>query len=68
MSEAKPPRIVVCPACGKGAVFAASNRWRPFCTERCRITDLGGWASETYRIPTAPGEEDPASPDDPAIG
>ena len=51
-----------CPACGKPAVFAESNRWRPFCSERCRTTDLGAWASERYRIASkgegeGPGEE-----------
>ena len=43
---------VACPACGKPAVFAPPNPWRPFCSERCRLVDLGGWASESYRIPT----------------
>ena len=51
------PREVACPACGKPAVFAPSNRWRPFCSERCRLTDLGGWATESYRIPGKPDEE-----------
>jgi endogenous inhibitor of DNA gyrase (YacG/DUF329 family) len=41
-------------------------RWRPFCSERCRISDLGAWATESYRIPAKPGEEDGAQPDDPA--
>jgi endogenous inhibitor of DNA gyrase (YacG/DUF329 family) len=49
---------VACPSCGEPAVFAASNRWRPFCSERCRITDLGAWASESYRIPAKPGEDE----------
>jgi len=44
-------RLVACPACGEAAVFGESNRFRPFCSQRCRLTDLGGWASETYRIP-----------------
>ena len=48
------PREVACPACGKPARFEESNRWRPFCSERCRLTDLGGWASESYRIPGKP--------------
>jgi endogenous inhibitor of DNA gyrase (YacG/DUF329 family) len=51
-------RTVACPSCGEPAVFAASNRWRPFCSERCRITDLGAWASESYRIPAKPGEDE----------
>ena len=50
--------MVACPACGAPAVFADTNRWRPFCSERCRLTDLGGWASESYRIPAKPGEDD----------
>jgi len=66
VSEIGPPRIVACPACGKSTAYVASNRWRPFCSERCRTSDLGGWASESYRIPVQPGEEDGGSPDDPA--
>ena len=27
------------------------NTWRPFCSERCKITDLGAWAAEKYRVP-----------------
>jgi endogenous inhibitor of DNA gyrase (YacG/DUF329 family) len=33
------------------------NRFRPFCSERCKLIDLGQWASEQYRIPNE------ASPD-----
>jgi uncharacterized protein len=51
------PREVACPVCGKPAPYTAQNRWRPFCSERCRITDLGGWASESYRIPGKPPED-----------
>jgi hypothetical protein len=34
----------------------AGNRFRPFCSERCKLIDLGAWASEQYRIamPEAP--------------
>lgn len=53
-------RAVACPACGKPALFAPANRWRPFCSERCRLTDLGSWASESYRIPAKPGDDEPA--------
>jgi uncharacterized protein len=28
-----------------------ANRWRPFCSERCRTADLGAWASEQFRVP-----------------
>jgi endogenous inhibitor of DNA gyrase (YacG/DUF329 family) len=54
-----PSRKVACPTCGKPAVFAPSNPWRPFCSERCRLTDLGGWASESYRIPERRTDDDP---------
>jgi uncharacterized protein len=37
-------------------LYAPSNPWRPFCSERCRVTDLGGWASESYRVPGKPAE------------
>jgi uncharacterized protein len=60
VSGKAPAKVVACPACGKPAAFDAANRWRPFCSERCRLTDLGGWASETYRVPGAP--EAPDSP------
>ena len=58
MSPAKAPRLVACPACGKPSAFAPSNPWRPFCSERCRLVDLGAWASESYRIPAKPDEEE----------
>jgi endogenous inhibitor of DNA gyrase (YacG/DUF329 family) len=54
---------VACPTCGEPTSFGADNRWRPFCSERCRLIDLGAWASEAYRIPAKPDEnedEDPA--------
>jgi endogenous inhibitor of DNA gyrase (YacG/DUF329 family) len=43
--------IVNCPNCGKIIVWDTSNRYRPFCSERCKMIDLGQWASESYRIP-----------------
>jgi endogenous inhibitor of DNA gyrase (YacG/DUF329 family) len=32
-------------------------RWRPFCSERCKIIDLGAWASEAYRVAVAEAPE-----------
>ena len=46
-----------CPGCGKPALFAPANPWRPFCGERCRTSDLGAWASEEYRIPAKEDED-----------
>jgi endogenous inhibitor of DNA gyrase (YacG/DUF329 family) len=45
---------VHCPTCGKVLVWDKSNPYRPFCSERCKLIDLGEWASESHRIP---GEE-----------
>ncbi len=39
-----------CPICGKEMVWE-NNPFRPFCSERCRLIDLGKWASDEYRIP-----------------
>lgn len=44
-------RIVNCPQCGKATVWDAANPYRPFCSERCKLIDLGQWATEGYRIP-----------------
>ncbi|NMG04818.1 DNA gyrase inhibitor YacG [Azoarcus taiwanensis] len=44
---------VKCPQCGKTVLWAPSSKWRPFCSERCKQLDLGAWASESYRVPTA---------------
>ena len=42
---------VACPHCGEPALYAPQNKWRPFCSERCKMIDLGAWANESYRIP-----------------
>jgi uncharacterized protein len=31
--------------------------WRPFCSERCKLVDLGRWVDGSYRIPGEPVEE-----------
>jgi len=49
---------VSCPRCGAPAAFSAANMWRPFCSERCRLIDLGNWAAENYRMPEAPAKPD----------
>jgi len=52
-SSQKPPvRLVACPSCGKKVPFSSENLYRPFCSERCKTTDLGTWAQEKYRIAT----------------
>ena len=44
-------RAVLCPNCGKEVRWTADFPFRPFCSERCKLIDLGQWASEQYRIP-----------------
>ena len=38
-----------CPVCKKRTRWD-DNPFRPFCSERCKLNDLGNWASEAYRI------------------
>lgn len=40
-----------CSFCKKKTTWE-ENPWRPFCSERCKLADLGKWASEDYRIPS----------------
>ncbi|MEQ8428644.1 MAG: DNA gyrase inhibitor YacG [Gammaproteobacteria bacterium] len=42
---------VLCPTCNKPVSLAADNPHRPFCSERCRLVDLGEWVQEGYSIP-----------------
>ena len=45
------PKIVVCPVCKGDSIYASSNLFRPFCSERCKNIDFGAWASEGFRMP-----------------
>lgn len=50
-------KSVRCPICKKEVALDDPNM--PFCSDRCRIIDLGNWASEKYVIPgAAPQDED----------
>ncbi|MDR5172389.1 DNA gyrase inhibitor YacG [Methylobacillus flagellatus] len=52
-------KLVPCPQCGELSEYSSANPYRPFCSERCRLIDLGQWASESYRIPdTNPKPDD----------
>jgi hypothetical protein len=43
-------REVACPRCGTRREWSG-NAWRPFCSERCRLIDLGGWLTGQNAIP-----------------
>ena len=47
------PKHVRCPLCGSLAEYKIDNPSRPFCSERCKLIDLGAWAEERYSIPGA---------------
>jgi uncharacterized protein len=47
---------IICPVC-KNITTWEENPFRPFCTERCKLIDLGAWASDEYRIPGNPVDE-----------
>ncbi|ODC02865.1 hypothetical protein BFW38_04160 [Terasakiispira papahanaumokuakeensis] len=70
MPEATTTRLVACPTCRQSIAWTTDNPNRPFCSERCRMIDLGAWAAEDHRIPgeKALDEQDPNSyrkdPDD----
>lgn len=42
--------VVKCPTCGAPVVWCEPSRYRPFCSERCRLIDLGEWLDESRRI------------------
>ena len=59
----KKPTLVICPTCGKEVAWVPENKWKPFCGERCKLIDLGEWASENYKVPAEEPEDfsDPES-------
>jgi uncharacterized protein len=51
-----------CPICKKEVSF--SDPWMPFCSERCKLVDLGNWASEKYVISTPVNHSSPEEDED----
>ncbi|MGL9750695.1 MAG: DNA gyrase inhibitor YacG [Symbiopectobacterium sp.] len=43
---------VSCPTCKKSVEWGDNSPYRPFCSKRCRLIDLGEWADEEKRIPS----------------
>jgi len=52
-----------CPTCSRLVDWNPANTHRPFCSERCKLIDLGAWLAEEHRVPgeELPGEELPAT-------
>lgn len=57
---------ISCPHCNKPGTWTPENKFKPFCSDRCKLIDLGEWASETRRIPGDPASTSdiPSHPDD----
>ena len=54
------PTRVKCPTC-KREIDWSQSPFRPFCSERCRLIDLGAWLAEKHAIPG----DAPSPPEDP---
>jgi endogenous inhibitor of DNA gyrase (YacG/DUF329 family) len=59
-----------CPGCGKRFEYSTDNPHRPFCSERCRLIDLGRWFDGSHHIPGPELDDESVGPvtdpDDPA--
>lgn len=43
-----------CPRCGEPVTWNDLARWKPFCSERCKMIDLGAWFAEEHTIAGEP--------------
>ena len=57
--------VVNCPTCAAKVEWTEANKFRPFCSERCKQIDLGAWASDSYSIAgqAASADDSPAAHD-----
>ena len=51
-------RTIPCPTCGRPVEWSDRSPYRPFCSKRCRLIDLGEWLDEDRRIPGAALEDE----------
>ena len=56
--------LIRCPTC-KTETTWEENPHRPFCSERCKLIDLGQWASDSYCIPGEPLKDTEEEADEP---
>lgn len=47
-------QFVKCPTCGKAVPWILEQRDKPFCSQRCKLIDLGDWATDAHKIPGEP--------------
>lgn len=55
------PTLVPCPTCGKSVEWSDASPYKPFCSRRCRLIDLGEWLDEGHRI-SGEEQDDNGSP------
>lgn len=55
---------VQCPNCKKNVVWSKDSPFRPFCSERCSLIDLGAWADGSYTIPASELNHDASESED----
>lgn len=51
-----------CPTCDIFVDPEAKSEWLPFCSERCKLVDLGRWLNEEHAVTCDPDEEEEATP------
>lgn len=54
---------VKCPTCGREVKWDEQQKFRPFCSERCKMIDLGAWASDGYSIAGSDENDADKTPD-----
>ena len=48
-----------CPTCHREEEAPDTSPWRPFCSRRCKIIDLGNWLDEVYRVSLPVADDQP---------
>ena len=51
---------VDCPTCQRAVEWSHASPYRPFCSKRCQLIDLGEWANEEKRIASTENQDAPA--------
>jgi len=55
--------MVKCPTCRREVEWSPASQYRPFCSDRCRLVDMGAWLTEQHRIPDESAAQDQLHPD-----
>jgi endogenous inhibitor of DNA gyrase (YacG/DUF329 family) len=54
-----------CPTCKRSIEWSDQFPFRPFCSERCRLIDLGAWLTEKHALPGPEAGLAPDAPEEP---